>query len=347
MNKHAIAITAALLIVSGFAVAQTSAPATAPAQAPLAQPLADFDKLVSGLRASSVVGEPIRAGDTVIVPFAKISFGLGGGGALTAFGGGMGVKTTSLGVLIVEGDEVRAELFPEEPAPPSILEKILQAVLDKKIVFMGNGVSTSSAPPMQEMVPAIKEMMGGVTVIGNALSVTGDTSGPAEAPKAAPQNPTPAAMQKLFEEKKYADALAMADALIAKNPKDSDLHVWKGRIMGALTQSGNMADMMKYGPGAMQEFETAVKLDPKNAGALIGRAAGKLAAPPGFGGDVDGAIADLEAAVGIKPSPEAYYFLGQAYQKKGQNDKAAEAFKEALKLRPNYPDAAKALTGIK
>jgi tetratricopeptide (TPR) repeat protein len=154
-------------------------------------------------------------------------------------------------------------------------------------------------------------------------------------------------MQKLFEEKKYADALAMADALIAKNPKDSDLHVWKGRIMGALTQSGNFADMMKYGPGAMQEFETAVKLDPKNPGALIGRAAGKLAAPPGFGGDVDGAIADLEAAIAIKPTPDAYFFLGQAYQKKGLSDKAAEAFKQALKLRPNYPEAAKALAGIK
>ena len=38
------------------------------AQAPLAQPLADFDKLVSQLKISSVVGEPIRAGDTAVIP---------------------------------------------------------------------------------------------------------------------------------------------------------------------------------------------------------------------------------------------------------------------------------------
>ena len=34
---------------------------------PLAKPLADFDKLVSQLKVSSVVGEPIRAGDTEVV----------------------------------------------------------------------------------------------------------------------------------------------------------------------------------------------------------------------------------------------------------------------------------------
>ena len=44
------------------------------AQAPLAKPLADFDKLVSQLKVGGVVGEPIRAGDTTVVPFAKIQF---------------------------------------------------------------------------------------------------------------------------------------------------------------------------------------------------------------------------------------------------------------------------------
>jgi len=84
------------------------------AQAPLAQPLADFDKLVAQLKTSSVVGEPIRAGDTAVIPFAKIKFALGGGEAMMGFGGGMDAKTIPLGILIVEGDDVRAELFPEQ-----------------------------------------------------------------------------------------------------------------------------------------------------------------------------------------------------------------------------------------
>jgi len=138
----------------------------------------------------------------------------------------------------------------------------------------------------------------------------------------------------------------MADALIAKDPKSAELHVWKGRIMGSLVQ-GNPADMMKYGMGAMQEFETALAIDPKNPGAHLGRAVGRLMAPPGFGGDVDGAVADCEAAIAAQPSPEAYFYLGEALKNKGAIDKAAAAFKKALELRPSYPEASKALAALK
>jgi tetratricopeptide (TPR) repeat protein len=69
-------------------------------------------------------------------------------------------------------------------------------------------------------------------------------------------------------------------------------------------------------------------------------------APPGFGGDTDGAIADFEAAIAKKPSPETYFQLGEALKKKGLNDKAAAAYKKSLELRPNYPEAAKALAAL-
>ena len=70
-------------------------------------------------------------------------------------------------------------------------------------------------------------------------------------------------------------------------------------------------------------------------------------ARPGSGGNVDGAIADLEAAIAKKPTPEAYYRLGEALKAKGANDKAAAAYKKALELQPNYPEASKALAAIK
>jgi len=79
---------------------------------PLAKPLADFDKMVSELKTSVVVGEPIRAGDTAVIPFAAVHFGLGSAGATAGFLGGMGAKTVPLGVVIVEGDDVRVELLP-------------------------------------------------------------------------------------------------------------------------------------------------------------------------------------------------------------------------------------------
>jgi tetratricopeptide (TPR) repeat protein len=70
-------------------------------------------------------------------------------------------------------------------------------------------------------------------------------------------------------------------------------------------------------------------------------------AAPASAGNVDSTIADLEASIAKKPSPEAYYHLGEALRNKGLNDKAAAAYKKALELQPNYPEASKALAAIK
>ena len=316
------------------------------AQAPLAQPLADFDKLVSQLKIANVVGDPIRIGDTAIVPFAKIKFGLGGGGAMMGFGGGMGAKTVPLGVLIVEGDEVRAELFPEQEATPSVLQQLIQGILERKVVLMVNGLNLGSASPgaLQDMAPLLSAMMGQTTVITNGLNV-GNLNAPSSG--AAPRKPASLEeLKRLFDAKKYEDAVSMSDVLIAKDPKNAELHVWKGRVMGSLAQ-GNPVDMMKYGAGAMQEFEMALTLNPDSPEAHLGRGIGRLMAPLGFGGDLPGAVTDFEAAVTKKPSAEAYFYLGEAYHKMGQSEKASAAYKKALAMRPNYPEATKALAEIK
>lgn len=318
------------------------------AQAPLAQPLADFDKLVTELKISSVVGEPIRVGDTAVVPFAKIKFGLGGGEAMMGFGGGMGGKTVPLGVLIVEGDDVRVDLFPEQEEKFAVLQQLMQAILERKVVFMGNGLNIGSiagnTQDLRDLAPLISSMMGQTTWVGNALNL-GHLAAPPAATSSA-RNASLDDLKRLFDAKRFAEALAMADDLIAKDPNSAEVHVWKGRIMGSLAQ-GNPVDKMKYGMGAMQEFEKALARDPNNADAYLGRGMGRLMAPSGFGGDVDGAIADFEAAIARKPSPEAYYYLGQAFKSKGLNDKAATAYKKALELQPGYPEAAKALAEMK
>jgi uncharacterized spore protein YtfJ len=220
------------------------------AQAPLAQPLADFDRLVSQLKISSVVAEPIRAGDTVVIPFAKVKFALGGGEAMMGFGGGMGAKTVPLGVLIVEGDDIRAELFPEPEEKTTVPQGLMQAILDRKVVFMVNGLYVgNTSGTIQDLAPLISAMTGQTTVMVNGLNL------------------------------------------------------------------GNLAT--------------------------------PASARTGSGGNVDGTIADLEAAVAKKPSPEAYYRLGEALKNKGMNDKAAAAYRKALELQPNYPEASKALAATK
>jgi tetratricopeptide (TPR) repeat protein len=310
-NKSTVFVFGCLLLASGLLNAQ----------APLEQPLANFDKLVSNLRVGAVVGEPVKVGDTFIVPFAKIRFGLGGGGAMMAFGGGMGGKTVPLGILIIEGEDVRVEIFPEEEKKPSLFQELL--------------------PVLLKMLP---QMMGDKSPFGSKPAEAQPSAGgkPAGVPKDASLDH----VKKLFEEKRFSEALAMADALLAKDPNNADLHAWKGHAMGSLAQ-GNPANMMKYGMGAMQEYETALQLDPNNADGHFGRGMVRLMAPPGFGGDLDGAVEDFEAAVAKQPFAEAYFNLGTALQKKGDVEKAKAAYKKALELKPDYSEAAKALAALK
>lgn len=310
IKRHSIVGLGLLVLLAAFLEAQV----------PLEQPLAEFDRLVSNLKVAAVVGEPVRVGETYVIPFAKIRFGLGGGGAMMAFGGGMGGKTIPQGILIIEGEDVRVELFPEEEKKPSLLQELLPVMLQMLPQIMGDKSPFASKPPAAEGKEAAP---------------------PADVPKDASLE----TLKKSFSEKKYHEALAIADALLAKDPNNADVHAWKGHAMGSLAQ-GNPADMMKYGMGAMQEYETALELDPDNADGHFGRGMARLMAPPGFGGDLDGAIEDFEAAVAKDPLPEAYFYLGEAYQKKGQNDQAKAAYKKALAIRPNYPEATKALAAL-
>jgi len=237
----------ALLLTAGWA---------GHAQTPLAKPLADFDKLVSQLKAGSLVGEPIRAGETAVIPFARLHFSVGGGELLAGFAGGMSGKTVSLGVVIVEGDDVRAELFPEEPEKPSLLQQVMQGILDRKLLFMVNGLNIGNAPGnVQDLAPLLKEMMTGqTTVMVQALNL-GNLKPPSGGSPAAPPNASLDQLNKLFDAKKYAEALSVADTLMAKDAKNAELHAWRGRILRNLGQID----------AAIAEFQTAIAIQPSEA----------------------------------------------------------------------------------
>jgi uncharacterized spore protein YtfJ len=218
---HRSPLLAALLAFPGFALQP---------QAPLARPLAEFDKLVAQLTSANVVGEPMRAGEATVIPFAAIRFGVGSAGAAIGVGGGMGGRVVPLGVLIVQGDEVRLERIPELAEEPSLVRELLQAILDRKVVFMGNGLNIGNAPGnVSDLQSLIAAQMGQTTIIGNALNLG------SLVPPARPASPAPAAslaeLERLFDARKYADALSMVNGLLAKDPQSAELEAWKARIL--------------------------------------------------------------------------------------------------------------------
>jgi uncharacterized spore protein YtfJ len=298
-----------------------SVPLQAEEKSAVDEAFVSFDKMMSIIKVSSVIGKPVQSDDIIVVPFSKISYGLGAGGAMMGFGGGMGGKAVPLGILIIEGQEVKVELFPLEERKPSFFQQMLPILIKYLPQILGKKFpsppSTPPPPPKEPGKPGESVEKGSLDQV-----------------------------KKLFEEKKFSQALEHVEALLAQEPNNADLHAWKGHVMGSLAQ-GNPLDMMKYGMGAMQAYEKALELDANNVDAHFGRGMGRLMAPEGFGGDVDGAIQDFEFVCKEEPFPEAYYQLGVAYKKKGLMDKAREAFKKALELKPDYPEAAKALAEIK
>ena len=312
-------IFTAILIV--FLTLYIQLPAQEKSSSPVDSSLKSFEQMLSQLNLDAIIGKPIKSGDTVVIPFARIKFGLGGGGAGPGFGGGMGGKAIPAGLLIIEGEKVKIEMFPVEEKKPSLLQELL--------------------PMLLKFLPEL---------LGDKLPFpTGPTAPPMPQPEVAPEHKGKESLdlaKQMFEEERYPEALAIVDNLVAKNEKDAELHAWRGLIMGSMA-TGNPANMMKYGLGAMQAFEKALSIDPHNVTARFGRGVARTMAPEGLGKNLDSAIEDLEFACQKEPFPEAYYYLGIAYQEKGNTNKAKSALKKALEMKPDYSDAAKALAELK
>jgi uncharacterized spore protein YtfJ len=147
------------------------------AQVAVEKAVGECDKLVSRLKSNSLMGEPIRAGETAIIPFASVNFGLIGGDVKTASGGGLSSTNVPLGFLVVEGDDVRVEFLSVREDKPSIVRQLLQAILDRKVVIMGNGLNLGSANGnVEDLAPLISNLAkliaeGNVTTVGNALNI--------------------------------------------------------------------------------------------------------------------------------------------------------------------------------
>ncbi|MDO4489793.1 MAG: GerW family sporulation protein [Lachnospiraceae bacterium] len=80
------------------------------------------------LTTKTVVGEPIHAGENILLPLADVSFGVGAG----AFGenakqkasGGMGAKITPSAILVINGSGIRMVSVKSQDAVTKVLDMI-------------------------------------------------------------------------------------------------------------------------------------------------------------------------------------------------------------------------------
>jgi tetratricopeptide (TPR) repeat protein len=153
-----------------------------------------------------------------------------------------------------------------------------------------------------------------------------------------------AAKVKLFQ-----DAMAMAEALMKKDPKNANAFYQYAYAAGRYSQSISVVKALKegYGGKIKNALETALKLDAKHADAhtamgayhaeiidKVGAMIGKLT----YGANKDAAVEHYEKAIKLNPSsPIAHIEYGNGLMMllgdKGE-DKAVALYEKAIKLKP-------------
>jgi protein O-mannosyl-transferase len=113
-----------------------------------------------------------------------------------------------------------------------------------------------------------------------------------------------------------------------------------------IVQSRNNLGVLYLGEGkfadALPEFTAAIALDPTEQKSYIGRGTAEMQTM-----NVDAAIADFAKAAQIAPSPLALYWLGQAFERKGDTQQAGRAYAAALQLAPGMTDARERLNFLR
>jgi arylsulfatase A-like enzyme/Tfp pilus assembly protein PilF len=133
-------------------------------------------------------------------------------------------------------------------------------------------------------------------------------------------------LNKLVEDKKYAEARTLCDDMLRQRSGFADCHLQMSKIAAA---EGNL-------DAALTAARKAVAVGPKNERAHV-----QLAALLKDRGDLDGAIAHLRQALRLEPSaPDIRMLLGRALAEKGRLDEAASLLGTAATVQPESAAAA-------
>lgn len=134
------------------------------------------------------------------------------------------------------------------------------------------------------------------------------------------------------ELKRYTEALDALRKSVAQDSARADRFFWLGVLH----------DQQKAIPDARAAFERAIALD--DSSKLAGKARRQLGFYLLLDKDWAGAIGHLERAVELdNQDVQALVWLGQGYQNAGNREKAMEAYRRALALDPNQPEASKGM----
>src|SRR6266576_609837 len=106
-------------------------------------------------------------------------------------------------------------------------------------------------------------------------------------------------------------------------------------LAGAFFNRGNAYEAKGQYDLAIQDFDSAIKRNPKDAASFYSRGGAYFAK-----GQTDNAIQNFDSAILLDPkNATAFNNRGEAYRERGQQDRAIQDFDKAITFKPNYADA--------
>jgi len=134
---------------------------------------------------------------------------------------------------------------------------------------------------------------------------------------------------------RLADAVAEYEAAARLEPGNAQIHANLGN---ALSRAGGRS------PEAVAEYGAALRLDPGDAGTHLSLGVVLSDMP----GRLPDALAEFTEAIRLEPgSATAQFCLGVAFARSGRPAEAREHLESAVRLRPDFADARKALAQLR
>ena len=162
--------------------------------------------------------------------------------------------------------------------------------------------------------------------------------------------------------KRYIEsAIAGIEKAIENNSQDADCYALLGSLTGMKIMFNPISGMW-LGPKSNGHLDKALLLNDKNPRVVYLKGMNRLKSPSIFGGGPDKAIEQFEKAIVLFEAErqttltdpliprwgieECYSFLGNAYEKLGEINKARVAYQKALDINPSSLRAKKELANV-
>src|SRR6266404_82780 len=140
-----------------------------------------------------------------------------------------------------------------------------------------------------------------------------------------------------FESEQYDRAIPAAEAAVALDENNSAYHELLGRAYGEKADRSGWMSALSLAKKARAEFETAVRLDPRNFSAMQALIEFDCSAPGIAGGGEDKARPEIQKLSALDPA-EGHYAAGNCRRQKKDSEAADVEFRQTLALHPKSAD---------